>query len=167
MLGVCPLSGVTSCGRVWRKVPESDARSVAPYVIVAGRAVPEPSRLVSACGISSSRPAAAAEQRSSSSSSSGTRKKKKGERKKKHSGRQIVQAWSKRPLINFSDSADESVSFFSHNCLFCSACHPAPGCPQFASLAQSASFCPRAPGSSPCLWPHSPQPVRLKTGDRF
>ena len=24
----CPFSGVTSCGRVWRKVPESDARSV-------------------------------------------------------------------------------------------------------------------------------------------
>ena len=94
-------------------------------------------------------------------------KRKKGEEKNKNSGRQIVQAWSKRPLINFSDRADESVSFFSHNCLFCSACHPAPGCPQFASLAQSASFCPRAPGSSPCLWPHSPQPVRLKTGDRF
>ena len=25
---MCPFSGVTSCGRVWRKVPESDARSV-------------------------------------------------------------------------------------------------------------------------------------------
>ena len=25
----CPFSGVTKCGRVWRKVPESDARSVA------------------------------------------------------------------------------------------------------------------------------------------
>ena len=24
----CPFSGVTSSGRVWRKVPESDARSV-------------------------------------------------------------------------------------------------------------------------------------------
>ena len=24
----CPFSGVTKCGRVWRKVPESDARSV-------------------------------------------------------------------------------------------------------------------------------------------
>ena len=30
MLGAseCPFSGVTSSGRVWRKVPESDARSV-------------------------------------------------------------------------------------------------------------------------------------------
>ena len=26
----CPFSGVTKSGRVWRKVPESDARSVTP-----------------------------------------------------------------------------------------------------------------------------------------
>ena len=26
----CPFSGVTKSGRVWRKVPESDARSVLP-----------------------------------------------------------------------------------------------------------------------------------------
>ena len=26
----CPFSGVTKSGRVWRKVPESDARSVRP-----------------------------------------------------------------------------------------------------------------------------------------
>ena len=26
----CPFSGVTKSGRVWRKVPESDARSVGP-----------------------------------------------------------------------------------------------------------------------------------------
>ena len=26
--GVCPFSGVTRSGRVWRKVPESDARSM-------------------------------------------------------------------------------------------------------------------------------------------
>ena len=31
----CPFSGVTKSGRVWRKVPESDARSVASaYVII-------------------------------------------------------------------------------------------------------------------------------------
>ena len=28
----CPFSGVTKCGRVWRKVPESDARSVVPLL---------------------------------------------------------------------------------------------------------------------------------------
>ena len=33
----CPFSGVTKSGRVWRKVPESDARSV--------RAVVPPARL--------------------------------------------------------------------------------------------------------------------------
>ena len=30
----CPLSGVTKSGRVWRKVPESDARSVRPGLSV-------------------------------------------------------------------------------------------------------------------------------------
>ena len=28
----CPFSGVTSSGRVWRKVPESDTRSVSFYL---------------------------------------------------------------------------------------------------------------------------------------
>ena len=28
----CPFTGVTKSGRVWRKVPESDARSVRTYV---------------------------------------------------------------------------------------------------------------------------------------
>ena len=28
----CPFSGVTKSGRVWRKVPESDARSVVPHM---------------------------------------------------------------------------------------------------------------------------------------
>ena len=28
----CPFSGVTKSGRVWRKVPESDARSVGVYI---------------------------------------------------------------------------------------------------------------------------------------
>ena len=28
----CPFSGVTKSGRVWRKVPESDARSVVPLL---------------------------------------------------------------------------------------------------------------------------------------
>ena len=28
----CPFSGVTKTGRVWRKVPESDARSALPSV---------------------------------------------------------------------------------------------------------------------------------------
>ena len=28
----CPFSGVTKCGRVWRKLPESDARSVCGYI---------------------------------------------------------------------------------------------------------------------------------------
>ena len=28
----CPFSGVTKSGRVWRKVPESDARSVTPSI---------------------------------------------------------------------------------------------------------------------------------------
>ena len=32
----CPFSGVTSCGRVWRKVPESGARSVPPTHRVPG-----------------------------------------------------------------------------------------------------------------------------------
>ena len=31
----CPFSGVTKSGRVWRKVPESDARSVGPFMIIA------------------------------------------------------------------------------------------------------------------------------------
>ena len=30
----CPSSGVTKSGRVWRKVPESDARSVRPGLSV-------------------------------------------------------------------------------------------------------------------------------------
>ena len=30
----CPFSGVTKSGRVWRKVPESDARSVPAHAIV-------------------------------------------------------------------------------------------------------------------------------------
>ena len=30
----CPFSGVTKSGRVWRKVPESDARSVRPVLPV-------------------------------------------------------------------------------------------------------------------------------------
>ena len=30
----CPFSGVTKSGRVWRKVPESDARSVRPGLSV-------------------------------------------------------------------------------------------------------------------------------------
>ena len=29
----CPFSGVTKSGRVWRKVPESDALSVGPEVL--------------------------------------------------------------------------------------------------------------------------------------
>ena len=29
---LCPFSGLTKSGRVWRKVPESDARSVAPML---------------------------------------------------------------------------------------------------------------------------------------
>ena len=28
----CPFSGITKSGRVWRKVPESDARSVSPSI---------------------------------------------------------------------------------------------------------------------------------------
>ena len=28
----CPFSGVTKSGRVWRKVPESDARSLVPSI---------------------------------------------------------------------------------------------------------------------------------------
>ena len=32
----CPFSGVAKSGRVWRKVPESDARSVEPTQAVAG-----------------------------------------------------------------------------------------------------------------------------------
>ena len=30
----CPFSGVTKSGRVWRKVPESDARSVGTNITV-------------------------------------------------------------------------------------------------------------------------------------
>ena len=30
----CPFSGVTNSGRVWRKVPESDARSVQCHLII-------------------------------------------------------------------------------------------------------------------------------------
>ena len=33
----CPISGVTQSGRVWRKVPERDARSVAWTLDIAGR----------------------------------------------------------------------------------------------------------------------------------
>ena len=32
----CPFSGVTKSGRVWRKVPESDARSVTLAVATTG-----------------------------------------------------------------------------------------------------------------------------------
>ena len=32
----CPFSGVTKSGRVWRKVPESDARSVGRYMYALG-----------------------------------------------------------------------------------------------------------------------------------
>ena len=32
----CPFSGVTNFGRVWRKVPESDARSVTAQFVVGG-----------------------------------------------------------------------------------------------------------------------------------
>ena len=39
----CPFSGVTKSGRVWRKVPESDARSVASTLgFVSGSARPVP-----------------------------------------------------------------------------------------------------------------------------
>ena len=31
---VCPFSGVTKSGRVWRKVPESDARSRTPSIVL-------------------------------------------------------------------------------------------------------------------------------------
>ena len=36
----CPFSGVTKSGRVWRKVPESDARSVERVLMHAGRFAP-------------------------------------------------------------------------------------------------------------------------------
>ena len=43
----CPFSGVTKSGRVWRKVPESGARSVKPTTCSAGSAArcAAPSRL--------------------------------------------------------------------------------------------------------------------------
>ena len=43
----CPFSGVTKSGRVWRKVPESDARSVRPALTTVFTLIhPSPSPIV-------------------------------------------------------------------------------------------------------------------------